>query len=1289
MSSLMQQVGLVPAGCQPWNLNMVASCGPKFAYCATLAVYIYEHDSECGRYKLTSINATHSKTINCISWNLYNPDLFATAASDGKVCVWNVKLRKSVALREKLSYSPNCIGWVPGKNRGDILAFCGKQGPLTLWNTVNNNISTVDNTVGFDYNITLFRFHHTDPTKFIFGHYDGSLSIFNAGKKTRNCLRPNAETNALNDNPVLAAIWDPLSTDYLLVARKLTGIQLVDVKARSVITNFTLPSKMISTHTLSWIDSAPGMFLTGDHETGILRLWSVSQSSPLESINVKATGFHCLNVLDTIQKDEENEVPGTSSTASSTSNDKLRNRFGSSSSQARTKSYSVPPAKVVCAFADGGVGLYNLHLKKWEFLREQGHIETIFDCKFKADDSSLLATASFDGTVKVWSSNTLKAVHTSTDNEGVIYSISWAPGNLNCLACGTRRKGVFVWDIEKSKIIRRFKEHGMHAVYCVAWNQRDSHRLASCSDDSTCVVRRMDGQIVRTYKHPLPAFGCDWSLIEKDLLATGCKDGVVRIWNLALEQNEPYRVLKGHDSKVFHVRWNPLVGNVLCTGSDDRSIRVWAVESETCTMILTGHTAPVRGLAWNYEVPFLLASGSWDSSLRLWDVRSGKCLQAIKDHGADIYGLTTHPTSPFMYATSSRDSTLRLWSLAPMTEKLLLKVLAGDSCSDIVGLPDKCMEKEAPLQLAGSVSRSLLAQLQEKNNSVPLKLRWFSELFFSSRRLENLWNLVCIGRGQRESSLSKSYKDGILHIKHLTKHKMAEAQEAEHSQAHKSGVGSGSRQRDKSLMQAADLHLKLGNIKRHCEILVQLGQWEKAIALAPAVSKHFWSQLVEKYVSVLKHENDQDTVTFNVAIGRVREAVKFMTSQSNFQEALLVAQSAEEGNTPVPVQEGSSMNGQNHDHGDGCNDLVESCCNELSERHYHNADPYSAAAVHFARDNAQAAINLLVKSNKLALALCLSRNLKGNFEGVTRAVQMLARQCESTNEYDLAVKLLKNFDPQCLTRDGAWSSLQGLCARCEADEHIRAKIHQDIGLPSPADCAEKAASLKSAGDYVKAMQFYLLSNQQQTGLEISIDMLLKKLEDANWTVDGVMKQLPAVFSVRSSLLKQQSSKQPRTKMLAISAYFGALLALRRGYFAVVKPLYQHAKSMVDLSHSFDPDFPLLSSHVQEELELCLDPSRLHGVIETSNDVGNDVMKRIRHRAGREAESCMCGKTVTDASDLPSHSDDHISTISGTKISGAPFFLEDQRSVLSLNEAIMWAKCNEFSPTGSGERLCPF
>jgi len=40
--SLAKQIGLVAAGCQPWNLDVCAACGERFAYCATLAIYIYQ-----------------------------------------------------------------------------------------------------------------------------------------------------------------------------------------------------------------------------------------------------------------------------------------------------------------------------------------------------------------------------------------------------------------------------------------------------------------------------------------------------------------------------------------------------------------------------------------------------------------------------------------------------------------------------------------------------------------------------------------------------------------------------------------------------------------------------------------------------------------------------------------------------------------------------------------------------------------------------------------------------------------------------------------------------------------------------------------------------------------------------------------------------------------------------------------------------------------------------------------------------------------------------------------------
>lgn len=37
-----KQVGLLAAGCQPWNKDVCAASGDRFAYCATLAIYVYQ-----------------------------------------------------------------------------------------------------------------------------------------------------------------------------------------------------------------------------------------------------------------------------------------------------------------------------------------------------------------------------------------------------------------------------------------------------------------------------------------------------------------------------------------------------------------------------------------------------------------------------------------------------------------------------------------------------------------------------------------------------------------------------------------------------------------------------------------------------------------------------------------------------------------------------------------------------------------------------------------------------------------------------------------------------------------------------------------------------------------------------------------------------------------------------------------------------------------------------------------------------------------------------------------------
>jgi len=77
-------------------------------------------------------------------------------------------------------------------------------------------------------------------------------------------LRPdNSDVSENSLDRVKSIDWDPLSTDYLLVSTAQSNIMLVDSNTASVLMYFELPSVAAEVHTLAWIPSAPGMFLSG------------------------------------------------------------------------------------------------------------------------------------------------------------------------------------------------------------------------------------------------------------------------------------------------------------------------------------------------------------------------------------------------------------------------------------------------------------------------------------------------------------------------------------------------------------------------------------------------------------------------------------------------------------------------------------------------------------------------------------------------------------------------------------------------------------------------------------------------------------------------------------------------------------------------------------------------------------------------------------------------------------------------------------------------------------------
>ncbi|XP_070198103.1 WD repeat-containing protein 17-like [Littorina saxatilis] len=1280
---MVKQVALLPAGCQPWNRGVCAASNDHFAYCATLAIYIYKLDSRFKEFRLLSIMSEHKKTITSISWHPKDPDIIASSGADLHVFIWSISKQRSIAvLSSGIKDMPVCIGWNYHDNT--CLGIISGKGLLQVWHYMDKNPpAIVKDSTSFSSYVTVFRWHPKKQGVVVFGHTDGSISILVIGSKpVRHILAPEVEDDDEAD-PITALAWDPLSTEYLLIANRHCGVRLVDVTTRSVITAFLPPSTAAQVQTLSWVHNAPGMFVTGDVKSGVLRIWSVSKVSPIENIRIKKSGFHDVHIISTTQ---------SSSTHNSSSNNERHDI--SSTSEAKSPSltahthFALPHVQLVCTFKDGGIGLYDLGHRRWRFLRDQGHLETIFDCKFSPCNPNHLATASFDGTIKVWDIMTMQTVATSAGNEGIIYHMSWAPADLGCIAGCTAKNGIFIWSMDKGKVIKRIHDHGEYSVFSVSWSQKDSKLIMSCGSSCYCMIHQVDGKLIHKYKHPAAVYGGDWSPHNKEMLVTGCEDKIVRVFYMGTTNSQPIKTFSGHTAKVFHVRWSPLRDGIFCSGSDDCTVRVWDYTQEECVSKLSGHEGPVRGLTWNYEVPYLLVSGSWDSSIRVWDIRDGACLFVVVDHGADVYGLTCHPNRPFLMASCSRDSTLRLWSLTPLVQPVELNILAHKPLSEILGTPDRSMCLGTSPLLTGKVSKELRDTLDKVTDVShhTQTVTVFSKFLSPPMGTENLWDLVAVATGGDTMRLSPGYRNGIVHSSHLVGFRSSEAQELEMVKMSKFVSAIGQPTKEEQLREAAKIHIRIGNIQRYCELMVDLGEWERALAVSPGVSLHYWKSLAQRYSEFLLKEDNEDIIPFAVASGEPQQLVSYFHGNGQYLEAMVASQAACDDafhhphllKKPKTPHHGSASEADTAKH----KRLLEESSTLLSERYFSNGSPVLAACCHLAVDDFKGAMSKLIRGNELELAISIGTVLGSVPDHMRVATELLSRRCEHIGKWDLGVDLLKTLpdSEDLLTR---------LCARCAASMDEINDLHSQAGLPSMEECFHRAESLQNQGDAVsmkKCVGFFLLSAKPEQGLKLGLHFVKDKMSTSSWTASDVFEMLQLLGCLRTDMLAHHKNAVMMYELLALSAYVAALVAIRRGYFDLVPALFKHTRDMMTKEMV---QLPFSVRDVEQDCEAWTKRRPQSGRGGGGEPNSNPQWSQLQARLGHEIWPVEFGADCMASSHLPSHSDVHVSVLTGQRIRGLAVFLEDAKSAVSVNEALMWAKVNPFSPLGSGMRITPF
>jgi WD40 repeat protein/serine/threonine protein kinase len=266
-------------------------------------------------------------------------------------------------------------------------------------------------------------------------------------------------------------------------------------------------------------------------------------------------------------------------------------------------------------------------------------------------DGSRLASASADGTVKVWDAVSGQVLRTLKASP--VGSVAFSPDGKR-LASADFDRTIKVWDTASGQELPMLKGH-TDVVLSVAFSP-DGKRLASASADGTIKVwdtasgqelRKLEGHTGRV---KCVAFGPDGRLAS----ASG-DDGTIRVWDVTSGKELP--MLRRHTGAVHSVAFSA-DGRRLASAGWDQPIKVWDTASGKEPLQLKGHTGVVWSVAFSADGT--LASASGDQTIRVWDMASGQEVRTLKGHTGSVESVAFSPDGSRL-ASASLDGTIKVW----------------------------------------------------------------------------------------------------------------------------------------------------------------------------------------------------------------------------------------------------------------------------------------------------------------------------------------------------------------------------------------------------------------------------------------------------------------------------------------------------------------------------------------------------------------------------------------------------------------------------------------------------